>query len=59
MYFRLGDIRPGTLVGVDKFGNKYYENKQYFFGKRQRVNSSMFIWGVGRAHFFDALYMIV
>ena len=52
MYFRLGDIRPGTLVGVDKFGNKYYENKQYFFGKRQRVNSSMFIWGGGASTFF-------
>lgn len=23
----------GSLVGTDKFGNKYYENKENMFGK--------------------------
>ncbi len=25
-------MRAGTLVGEDKFGNKYYENPEYFYG---------------------------
>uniref|UniRef100_A0A3Q1GNY4 NADH dehydrogenase [ubiquinone] 1 alpha subcomplex subunit 12 n=1 Tax=Acanthochromis polyacanthus TaxID=80966 RepID=A0A3Q1GNY4_9TELE len=32
--FRVNDIKTGTLIGVDKYGNKYYEdNKHYFFGE--------------------------
>jgi len=30
---RMNDIRVGSLVGTDKFGNKYYENKSHFFGE--------------------------
>ena len=30
--FRAHDVRAGTLVGEDMFGNKYFENKEYFFG---------------------------
>ena len=30
--FRTRDVRAGTLVGEDKYGNKYYENLEYFFG---------------------------
>ena len=33
LFTRLGDIRVGTLVGTDSFGNKYYENNDYFFGE--------------------------
>ena len=29
---RMNDIRVGTLVGTDEFGNKYYENKDHFYG---------------------------
>ena len=29
---RLRDLRAGTVVGEDHYGNKYYENKEYFFG---------------------------
>ena len=29
---RTDELKWGNLVGVDKFGNKYYENKLYFMG---------------------------
>ena len=28
----IDDVKDGTLVGVDRNGNKYYENKRYFVG---------------------------
>ena len=28
----IGDTRAGTLVGIDQFGNKYYENLEEIFG---------------------------
>ncbi|MEQ2264167.1 hypothetical protein XENORESO_021502 [Xenotaenia resolanae] len=32
--FRVNDIKTGTLIGVDKYGNKYFEDKKhYFFGE--------------------------
>lgn len=30
---RANDVRVGTLVGEDKYGNKYYEDNKQFFGK--------------------------
>lgn len=31
---RVNDVKTGTLIGVDKYGNKYYEDKKhYFFGE--------------------------
>ena len=30
-------VSTGTLVGEDKFGNKYYENNQYFLGRNRFV----------------------
>ena len=35
--WRARDVRAGTLVGEDKFGNKYYENLEYFFGRDRFV----------------------
>lgn len=32
-FFRVNDLKTGALIGVDKYGNKYYEDKRYFFGK--------------------------
>ncbi|KAG7275308.1 hypothetical protein CRUP_015246 [Coryphaenoides rupestris] len=33
-FFRANDIKVGALVGVDKYGNRYFEDsKHYFFGK--------------------------
>ena len=32
LLLRLRDLRAGTLVGTDQFGNKYYQNNDYFFG---------------------------
>lgn len=29
----MDELKAGTLVGVDKYGNKYYENNSYFVGK--------------------------
>lgn len=30
---RIDDLKFGDFKGVDKFGNRYYENNRYFFGK--------------------------
>ncbi|XP_066255793.1 probable NADH dehydrogenase [ubiquinone] 1 alpha subcomplex subunit 12 [Euwallacea similis] len=35
--YRMDSLRPGTLVGTDKYGNKYYENKMYFYGRNRWV----------------------
>ncbi|NXJ03175.1 NDUAC dehydrogenase, partial [Odontophorus gujanensis] len=34
---RVGDLKTGTLIGVDKYGNKYYEDKRNFFGRHRWV----------------------
>ena len=31
--YRTDDLKFGQLVGSDKYGNKYYENNMYFYGK--------------------------
>jgi NADH:ubiquinone oxidoreductase subunit len=31
--YRTNDVKVGTLVGEDKYGNKYYEDKKQFFGE--------------------------
>uniref|UniRef100_UPI000682CE03 NADH dehydrogenase [ubiquinone] 1 alpha subcomplex subunit 12 isoform X1 n=1 Tax=Ictidomys tridecemlineatus TaxID=43179 RepID=UPI000682CE03 len=31
VFFRANDVRVGTLVGEDKYGNKYYEDNKQFF----------------------------
>lgn len=31
------DLKPGTLVGEDKYGNKYFENPYYFYGRNRWV----------------------
>uniref|UniRef100_U3J741 NADH dehydrogenase [ubiquinone] 1 alpha subcomplex subunit 12 n=1 Tax=Anas platyrhynchos platyrhynchos TaxID=8840 RepID=U3J741_ANAPP len=33
----VNDLKTGTLVGVDKYGNKYYEDKRNFFGRHRWV----------------------
>uniref|UniRef100_A0A803TGP8 NADH dehydrogenase [ubiquinone] 1 alpha subcomplex subunit 12 n=1 Tax=Anolis carolinensis TaxID=28377 RepID=A0A803TGP8_ANOCA len=33
----VNDLKTGMLVGVDKYGNKYYEDKRYFFGRHRWV----------------------
>ncbi|XP_018334773.1 probable NADH dehydrogenase [ubiquinone] 1 alpha subcomplex subunit 12 [Agrilus planipennis] len=35
--YRFDDLRTGKLVGVDKYGNKYYENPTFFFGRSRWV----------------------
>ncbi|KAK7824915.1 hypothetical protein U0070_014121 [Myodes glareolus] len=35
--YRANDIRVGTLVGEDKYGNKYYEDNKQFFGRHRWV----------------------
>lgn len=30
---RVNDVKTGTLVGLDKYGNKYYEDDRSFFGE--------------------------
>lgn len=35
--FSYDDIKPGKLVGEDKYGNKYFENPYYFYGRNRWV----------------------
>ncbi len=32
------DLKEGTLVGEDKFGNKYFQNDKYFYGRNRWVS---------------------
>ncbi|XP_009462268.1 PREDICTED: NADH dehydrogenase [ubiquinone] 1 alpha subcomplex subunit 12 [Nipponia nippon] len=34
---RVNDLKTGTLIGIDKYGNKYYEDKRNFFGRHRWV----------------------
>ncbi|KAM5170271.1 NADH dehydrogenase [ubiquinone] 1 alpha subcomplex subunit 12 [Mantella aurantiaca] len=34
---RSGELKTGALVGVDKYGNKYYEDKRNFFARHRWV----------------------
>ncbi|KAL0859034.1 hypothetical protein ABMA27_010882 [Loxostege sticticalis] len=35
--YRQEEAKDGVLVGEDKFGNKYYENPRYFYGRSRWV----------------------
>jgi hypothetical protein len=35
--YRQNDLKDGTYVGSDEFGNKYYENNRYFFPRNRWV----------------------
>ncbi|XP_050464799.1 probable NADH dehydrogenase [ubiquinone] 1 alpha subcomplex subunit 12 [Cataglyphis hispanica] len=35
--FRTDDLKTGTLIGEDKYGNRYYENNMYFVGRNRWV----------------------
>ncbi|CAL7945786.1 unnamed protein product [Xylocopa violacea] len=35
--YRIDALKSGTLVGEDKYGNKYYENNSYFFSSNRWV----------------------
>jgi len=35
---REGKFMPGTLVGIDSHGNRYYEDKSQLFGQDRRVS---------------------
>ncbi len=37
LFFSTDDLKEGTLVGEDKYGNKYYENAKYFYGRNRWV----------------------
>ncbi|KAF7233877.1 hypothetical protein EG68_12584 [Paragonimus skrjabini miyazakii] len=34
---RTDELKWGTHIGTDKFGNKYYENNKYFMGRNRWV----------------------
>lgn len=34
---RFDELKIGTLVGTDKYGNKYFENNYYFYGRNRWV----------------------
>lgn len=38
--YRQDELKDGTLVGEDKFGNKYFENPRYFYGRNRWVEYS-------------------
>jgi hypothetical protein len=31
-YYRVDDAKDGELIGVDRNGNRYYQNNRYFVG---------------------------
>jgi len=33
----MDEVKAGTLIGVDKYGNKYYEDPTYFYGRNRWV----------------------
>lgn len=35
--FSFDEIKAGTLVGVDKYGNKYFEDPTLFYGRNRWV----------------------
>lgn len=35
--FSMDEIKSGTLVGADKYGNKYYEDPSQFYGRNRWV----------------------
>lgn len=35
--FRMDSVRSGTCVGIDKYGNKYFENKAFFYGRNRWI----------------------
>ena len=35
--YRTDDLKEGTLVGTDKYGNKYFENPSMFYGRDRWV----------------------
>ncbi|XP_030757651.1 probable NADH dehydrogenase [ubiquinone] 1 alpha subcomplex subunit 12 [Sitophilus oryzae] len=35
--YRMDSLRHGQCVGEDKFGNKYFENREYFIGRSRWV----------------------
>lgn len=36
----MDEIKAGTLVGADKYGNKYYEDPSQFYGRNRWVEYS-------------------
>ncbi|KAG5333879.1 NDUAC dehydrogenase, partial [Acromyrmex charruanus] len=36
-FFRVDELKSGTLVGEDKYGNRYYENNMHFIGRNRWV----------------------
>lgn len=36
-FYRFDHLKTGTLVGEDKYGNKYFQNDYYFFGRNRWV----------------------
>ncbi|XP_046400421.1 probable NADH dehydrogenase [ubiquinone] 1 alpha subcomplex subunit 12 [Ischnura elegans] len=38
--YRMDELKLGTQVGEDKYGNKYFENKMYFYGRNRWVEYS-------------------
>ena len=38
--YRVNDVKTGALIGEDKYGNKYFEDARYFFGKTDDTSLS-------------------
>ncbi|XP_045467346.1 probable NADH dehydrogenase [ubiquinone] 1 alpha subcomplex subunit 12 [Harmonia axyridis] len=35
--YRMDELKIGALRGIDKYGNKYYENNRFFFGRNRWI----------------------
>lgn len=37
MLYRMDDVKDGELIGIDRNGNKYYQNNRYFVGRSRWI----------------------
>ncbi|VDO78898.1 unnamed protein product [Soboliphyme baturini] len=44
MLYRIDTLKKGRLVGTDEFGNRYFENPGYFYGRDRWVIYSNKVW---------------
>ena len=41
--YRIDDLKDGDLIGTDRNGNRYYQNKKYFIGNLTKFFSWYYI----------------
>lgn len=55
LHYRVDELKAGTLVGVDKYGNKYYENNSNFVGKFKKWKFFSYLFIVWMCKIFQKI----